>query len=124
MESLVDALMDGILDPYWDTLDLSTYEHIKLYNKAIIGLPESDRYNFTRSKWTDFYQKLEDVVSIFEFKSEVLTVSSRDIGHAPTEFKNIILLYPSITKIMVDSHCEFLWDDNYVANLGRHPTEN
>ena len=48
--------VDGIQDHYLATLDLSTYEHLKLYNKAIFGLPESDWYDLTRSKWTDFYQ--------------------------------------------------------------------
>ena len=48
--------VDGLQDPYLDTLELSTYEHLKLYNKAVVGLPESDRYDLIRSKWTDFYQ--------------------------------------------------------------------
>ena len=43
-------------DPYLPTSDLSTYEHLKLYNKEIVGIPESDRYDITRSGWTDFYQ--------------------------------------------------------------------
>ena len=51
-------------------------------------------------------------------------MTARDAGHAPTEVKNTIRSYPSITKIMVDSHCEILWDENYGADLGRHPTEN
>ena len=46
----------------------------------------------------------------------------RDGVHAPTEFKYIILSYPSISQLMVDSHCEILWDVNSVADLGRHPT--
>ena len=48
------APVDGIQDPYLATLELSTYEQLKLYNKKISGLPESDRYDLTRSKWTDF----------------------------------------------------------------------
>ena len=40
---------DGIQDPYLATLYLSASDHIKLYNKAIVGIPESDRYEFTRS---------------------------------------------------------------------------
>ena len=46
----------GIQDPYLSTLDLSTYEHLKIYNKAFFGQPESDRYDLIRFKWTDFYQ--------------------------------------------------------------------
>ena len=45
-----------------------------------------------------------------------------DSGHVPTEIKNIILSYPSITQIMVDSHYEILWADNSGADLGHHPT--
>ena len=47
---------DGIHDPYLATLNMKTSEHLKLYNKAIIGLSQSDRYDLTRSKWTYFYQ--------------------------------------------------------------------
>ena len=47
---------DGIHDPYLATLNMNTSEHLKLYNKAIIGLSQSDRYDLTRSKWTYFYQ--------------------------------------------------------------------
>ena len=67
---------------------------------------------------------MEDAIYTLGFNSEVLIVSSRDAGHAPTEVNNIILSYPSTTKIMVDSHCEILWADNSVVNLGRHPTAN
>ena len=48
------ASADGIKDPYLATIDLYTSENIKLYNKAIVGLTESDRYDLTRSKWTNF----------------------------------------------------------------------
>ena len=47
---------DGLQDPYLATLNISTSENIKLYNKAIVGLTESDRYDLTRSKWTVIYQ--------------------------------------------------------------------
>ena len=67
---------------------------------------------------------MEDAVFKFGFKSEVLIVVSIDSGHAPTEVKNIVLSHPSITKSMVDSHCEILWDDNSGAYLGHHTTEN
>ena len=45
---------NGIQDPYLTTLDLFTSKHLKIYNKAIVGLTESDRYDHTRSKWSDF----------------------------------------------------------------------
>ena len=48
--------VDGLQDPYLDNIDLSTYEYLKIYYKAIFGLPESDRYDLTKYKWTDFYQ--------------------------------------------------------------------
>ena len=67
---------------------------------------------------------MEDYVSTYEFKSAVLIVKSRYIGYSPTEVKDIILSYPSITKFMVDSHCDFLWSDNSGAYLGHHPTAN
>ena len=46
----IAAPVDGFQDPCLATLDLSTSEHLKLYNKAIVGIPESDRYYLTRSK--------------------------------------------------------------------------
>ena len=49
---IMAAPADGIQDPYLVTLDLSTYEHLKLYNKAILGIPESDSCDLTRCKWT------------------------------------------------------------------------
>ena len=48
--------VEGIQDPYLDPIKLYTYEHLKLYNKEIFGLPEIDWYDLTRSKWTDFDQ--------------------------------------------------------------------
>ena len=50
------AEADGIQEPYLEILNLSTPEHLKIYNKAIVELTENDRYDLTRSKWTDFYQ--------------------------------------------------------------------
>ena len=41
------APADGLQDPNLETLEISTSEHLKLYNKAIVGLTESDRYDFT-----------------------------------------------------------------------------
>ena len=75
--------VDGLQEPYLYTLDLSTSKHLKIYNKAIIGIPESDRYDITRSKWTDFYQELEDSVFTFGFKSAVLIVTERYSIHVP-----------------------------------------
>ena len=48
--------VDGLQDPYLATLDMATSEHLKIYNKKIVGIPESERYDLTRYKWTDFYQ--------------------------------------------------------------------
>ena len=45
-QEIMSAPVDGLQDPYLDTL----------YNKAISGLPESNRCDLTRSKWKDFYQ--------------------------------------------------------------------
>ena len=67
---------------------------------------------------------MEDSVSTFGLKSEVLIVTSIDAGHALTEFKDIIHSYQSITKTMVDSHCEIMWADNSGTDSGRHPTAN
>ena len=50
------ALVDGLQDPYLATLYILTYKHLNIYNKEIVGLPESDRYDLISSKWTDFYQ--------------------------------------------------------------------
>ena len=55
---------------------------------------------------------------------QFLILTSRYACHSPTEVKNIITPHPYITQIMVDSHCEILWDDNSGAYLGCHPTEN
>ena len=62
---------NALHDPYLANLNLNTSEHLKLYNKAIFGLPESDRYNITRFKWTGFYQELENSVSTIGFKASV-----------------------------------------------------
>ena len=47
---------DSLLDPYLDILNMTTSEHLKLYNKSINGLPKSEIYDLTRFKWTGFYQ--------------------------------------------------------------------
>ena len=64
-QDIMAELVESLQDSYLSTLNISTSEHLKLYNKAIVGLPESDRYDLTRSKWTKFYQELEDDVSKF-----------------------------------------------------------
>ena len=78
------APVDGLQDPYLSTLELSTSEYLKIYNKEIVGLPESDRYDLTISKWTEFCQELEDIVSTFVFKSEFLIAISIYAPHVPT----------------------------------------
>ena len=80
------AAADSIQDPNLFILNISTSEHLKLYNKAIVGMSEIDRYDLTISKWTDFYQELEDAVFTFGFKAAVLVVTTRDGGHVTTEF--------------------------------------
>ena len=62
-------------------------------------------YDMTRSKWIDFYEELEDTVSTFGLKSEVLILTDRYVLNALTEVKDIIMSYLSITPSMVDSHC-------------------
>ena len=87
---MVAAPADGIQETYLETLDLTTSEQLKPYNKAIDGLPESDRYELTRPKWTDFYQELEDAVFTFGSKSAVMIVTNRYGGHLKIEFNNTI----------------------------------
>ena len=41
------AAADGIQDPYMSILDLTTSEHINIYNKSIVGLSESSLYDLT-----------------------------------------------------------------------------
>ena len=77
-------------EPDLVTLNINTSEHLNIYNNAIIELPESGRYELTISKWTEFYQDLEDAVSTFGFKSEVMIVKKREKAHESTELKNVI----------------------------------
>ena len=67
---------------------------------------------------------MEVDVSTFGFKSAFFIVASIYGGHSSTEVNNKILSYPYITQVMMDAHCEILWDDNSGAYLGRYPTEN
>ena len=85
------AAADELLHPYLVILNISTSEHLKLYNKAFLGLPESVRYDLTRSKWNDFYQELKNYASIFGFKVACFIVTARNGLHTPTEVKYIIL---------------------------------
>ena len=50
-----ESRADGLQDPYLDTLNMTTSNHLKLYNKGIVGLPENNRFDLTRSNLTDFY---------------------------------------------------------------------
>ena len=117
----IKAASDGLQDTDLDILNISISRHTKLYNKKIVGLPESDRYYPTRSKWTDFYQELEDAVFTFGLKVAVFIVTDRGVHHAPTEVKYIILSFPCTTQDMVDSPCEIMWYDSSVAGPGLHP---
>ena len=38
---------DSIQEPYLAILNLSTFEHIKLCNKEVVGITGSDRYDLT-----------------------------------------------------------------------------
>ena len=67
---------------------------------------------------------MEDAVSTFGFKVAVLVVTYIDGVHKPIEIKDIVLSYPSITQVILDSHCEILWYDNSLSYLGHYPTAN
>ena len=67
---------------------------------------------------------MEDAVSTFGLKSAVLIVIARYGVHVPTEFKDIILSYLSISYTMVDSQCEILWANNSGEIVGHHPIAN
>ena len=64
-QEIVTELVDRLQDPYLEMIYISTSEHLKIYKKESFGLPESDRYDLTRSKWNEFYQELDDAVSKF-----------------------------------------------------------
>ena len=48
---------DRLQEPYPAIIIIYKSEHIKLYNKAIVGISENDRYVLTIFKWTEFYQE-------------------------------------------------------------------
>ena len=52
-----------------------------------------DKYDLTISKWTEFYQELDDSVSTFGFKVAILIVTARYTIHATTEVEDIVLSY-------------------------------
>ena len=56
-QEIMSASADGLREPYLVIIDIFTSEHIKLYNKAIVGISENDRYVLTISMWTEFYQE-------------------------------------------------------------------
>ena len=114
------SAVDGIQEPDLVTIVFSTSEHINIYKKEMVGLPESDRYDLTRSQCADFHQDLKDDISTFGLKIAVLIVTAKDVIHAPTEVKETILSYIYITQVMVESYCEILWDYNPGAGLGNH----
>ena len=76
---------DGKQDPYMDTIYLKTLEHMKFYNKDIFGLTGDGMCDLTTSKWTYFYQELEDAVSTFGFKTAYHIVTAIDKVHNPSE---------------------------------------
>ena len=85
--------IDGLQEIYLNTLNLNTLEYLKLYNKAIVYLSENNRYDLTRSTWTDFYQVLDDAVSKFRTKVVVYILRARDVSHLPTKLKNFTSSY-------------------------------
>ena len=108
---------DKIQDPYMADLNMTTSVHLNIYNKAIHGLPKSNRYILTRSNWTNFNQEYEDYVSIFGFKAAVQIFTARYGFHLTTEFKDFLSSYLSITQTTVEPHHERLWGENSGANF-------
>ena len=49
-------------------------------------------------------------------------MTPNDLNQAPTEFKNVILLYPSKIQAMVYSQCENIGANKSGSGLGCHPT--
>ena len=96
----------GVQDLYLTTLNLSTLEHLNIYNKLIViivMIPDNVRYVITRTKWTDFYQELEDYLSEFGFKSSVHIITGRYNNHLTTELNNAISSYHHINQSIMDS---------------------
>ena len=68
------------------------------------------------------YQELDDAVSIFWFKVPSQIVTAIYLNQSLTEFNSVITSYPSITKTIMESHCETLWKKTGEV-LWRHPIE-
>ena len=118
------AETDSLQDPYLVTMDPKTSEHLNIFNKEITGLSESNRYDLTSSKWTDFYQDPENAVATFGFNVSVQVFTAIYPGNVPTEFKNIIDSYNSITRSMIYYHCENMWTKNSRSGMGRIRTSD
>ena len=97
----MEAPSDRINDPYPVILYIYTAQHLKIYSKEISGLAESDRYDMTKYKWTEFDQELEDAVSTSRSKEAVMIFMVIYGVHIPTEVKNITLSYSYITQAMM-----------------------
>ena len=69
--NIMTDLYHGFQDSYLDILNITASEHLNFYSKAIMRIPESSRYNPTRSKRTDFYYELGNAISTFGFNTSV-----------------------------------------------------
>ena len=69
----------GIQEPYMATLNLTTSENLKLYNKSIIGLTESDRDYITKSTWTGFTNNWGMLYPHLDSKQQ-FRLSQREMG--------------------------------------------
>ena len=86
------AAVFGVQDLYLTTLNLSTLEHLNIYNKLIViivMIPDNVRYVITRTKWTDFYQELEGSLYEFGLKLAVHIITVRDNNQPRIKFNNI-----------------------------------
>ena len=66
-------------------------------------------YDLNRSNGLDFTKNWRMMYPHLDSKQNVFIVTARDAHNLPTEIKGIILFYPSITQVMVESHYEILW---------------
>ena len=80
-EIVAAAPAERLQNPYLSTLNLATSEHLKLYKMAVLGLPKINRYDLIRSKWTDFYQELDDAVFTSVLKAAVIIVTDSGVSH-------------------------------------------
>ena len=105
----MEAPVGGLQDPYLTTLFISINEYLKLYNTVFLWLPGSCMYDLNRSNGLDFTKNWRMMYPHLDSKQNVFIVTARDAHNLPTEIKGIILFYPSITQVMVESHYEILW---------------